>query len=78
MNMCRSNQSTARRKVYRVSVEPGFDAYGMRLSGNDSSEPPFSGTLRHRGWRAARVELPKQVGADRDESIIVAAEIEIA
>ena len=36
-----------------VSVPSGFDAYAIRLSGNVSGEPPFTGTLRHRGWRAS-------------------------
>ena len=62
----------------RVTVNPGFDAYAVRLSGNVSGEPPFTGTLQHRGWRAAGIELPKQVDAQRDETIVAAAEIEIA
>jgi hypothetical protein len=61
----------------RVTVEPGFDAYAVRLSGSLSGEPPFTGTLRHRGWRAAKVELPQQVDAERDEHIVAAAEVEI-
>jgi hypothetical protein len=61
-----------------VSVPAGFDAYAVRLSGNVSGEPPFTGTLRHRGWRASGVDLPSQVDAQRDELIVAAAEVEIA
>lgn len=62
----------------RVTVEPGFDAYAVRLSGSVSGEPPFHGTLQHRGWRAANIDLPQAVDAERDETIIAAAEVEIA
>ena len=61
----------------RVTVEPGFDAYAVRLSGSVSGEPPFTGTLRHRGWRAAGIDLPKQVDAQITERIVAAAEVEV-
>jgi len=61
-----------------VTVEPGFDAYAVRLSGNVSGEPPFTGRLQHSGWRASGVELPTQVDAQRDEMIVAAAEVEVA
>ena len=61
-----------------VTVQPGFDAYAIRLSGNISGEPPFNGTLQHRGWRANSVDLPTQMAATSDANIIAAADIEIA
>ncbi len=61
----------------RVTVEPGFDAYAIRLSGNVSGEPPFTGTLQHRGWRAASISLPKRVEAKDDSHIIAAAQVEV-
>lgn len=57
----------------RVTVEPGFDPHAVRLTGNVNGEPPFTGTLHHRGWRIASIDLP---GGD-DEMIVAAAEIEV-
>ena len=34
-----------------VDVPAGFDANQIRLTGNVSGEPPYSGKLRHHGWR---------------------------
>ncbi len=42
-----------------VTVESGFDASALKLTGNVSGNPPFRGEVRHRGWRAAKVELPE-------------------
>src|SRR5438105_6838887 len=34
-----------------VEVPAGFDPSAIRLLGNVTGEPPFRGTLEHRGWR---------------------------
>ncbi|KAF5275150.1 hypothetical protein FQA39_LY18668 [Lamprigera yunnana] len=36
----------------RVTLPAGFDAAAVRLSGNVQGQPPFTGTLGHRGWQA--------------------------
>jgi hypothetical protein len=59
-----------------VSIQPGFDPYAIRLTGNVSGEPPFKGVLQHKGWRAGRVELPSLSGS-QDPRIIAQAEVEI-
>ena len=61
-----------------VTVAPGFDAHAIRLTGNIVGDPPFKGALRHRGWRAARVNLPTQTAAQQQERIVAAAEVEVA
>lgn len=60
-----------------VSVAPGFDAQTVRLTGNVIGEPPFHGALRHRGWRAARVNLPQPSTARGRETVVAAAEVEV-
>lgn len=60
-----------------VVVQPGFDAYSVRLSGDVTGEPPFRGTLRHRGWRVTRVDLPVQADAARRELVVAPAEVEV-
>jgi hypothetical protein len=59
-----------------VSIPSGFDPHAIRLTGNVSGEPPFKGVLQHKGWRAARVELPSLSGS-QDATIIAQAEVEI-
>ncbi len=60
----------------RITLEPGFDAALVRLTGNVVGEPPFTGSLAHRGWRVADVRLP-QVVAGHDLSVLVPAEVEL-
>jgi hypothetical protein len=57
----------------RVRVDPGFDPARIRLIGNVVGEPPFTGTLKHHGWRIAKVSLPQ--GAD--SQIVAPAEVEL-
>jgi hypothetical protein len=59
-----------------VEVPAGFDAASTRLTGRVAGAPPFRGTLRHRGWRAARIRLPER-HAKLDPTVICPAEIEI-
>ncbi|MBK1653193.1 DUF2760 domain-containing protein [Allochromatium vinosum] len=60
----------------RVTLEPGFDAAAIRPTGNLVGEPPFSGTLAHRGWRVTETRLPK-LTSGHDPRIIAAAEVEL-
>jgi hypothetical protein len=58
-----------------VTVAPGFDPAAVRLTGNVVGSPPFRGTLRHHGWRAAEVRFPDAPGADA--RIVAPAEVEL-
>ncbi len=60
----------------RVTLPEGFDAASVRLTGNVVGKAPFTGTLSHRGWRAAKVTLP-QLADKHDASIIAPAEVEL-
>ncbi len=59
-----------------ISIPFDFDPNTIKLTGNVTGEPPFHGTLRHKGWRASRLELPT-LSIVRDPSIIAPAEVEI-
>ncbi len=48
----------------------------VKFIGNVPAEPPRAGTLRHKGWRAEKIELPA-VPARQSVEIIAPAEIEI-
>jgi len=55
---------------------PSADPNLVKFIGNVPAKPPSGGTLRHKGWRAAKVDLPA-LTARHDAAIIAPAEIEI-
>lgn len=60
----------------RITLQKGFDASSIRLTGNIVGQPPFTGSLVHRGWKAAEIKLPK-ITEGHDSTIIAAAEVEL-
>jgi len=60
----------------RLTLAKGFDAACVRLTGNVVGDPPFTGTLVHRGWRIADITLPKVVEG-HDVKILAPAEVEL-
>jgi len=60
----------------RVTLAEGFDAASVRLTGNVVGQAPFTGTLSHRGWRAAKVTLP-QLAESHDARVLAPAEVEL-
>lgn len=59
-----------------IVVPSGFDAGAIRLTGNVVGEPPFKGSLKHHGWRAASVNLPSAPDG-QDSKILAPAEVEL-
>ena len=59
-----------------ITLQEGFNAAEVRLTGNVVGAAPFSGTLIHRGWKASEVKLPK-LAKGHNANIIAAAEVEI-
>jgi hypothetical protein len=43
----------------RITVPAGYAADEYRLTGQISGEPPFTGTLLHKGWKTESVKLPR-------------------
>jgi hypothetical protein len=60
----------------QVTLHKGFDPSAERPTGHVVGEPPFTGSLVHRGWRALDVRLP-QVASSRDVRILAPAEVEL-
>ena len=58
-----------------VTVDAGFDAAEVRLTGNVAGAPPFRGVHRHGGWRVTAASLPERQGID--PHVIAPAEVEI-
>lgn len=55
---------------------PSKDPAVVKFVGNVPAKPPTGGTLRHKGWRAAKVDLPA-LPAKQDTTILAPAEIEV-
>jgi hypothetical protein len=60
-----------------VEVPTGFDPSAIRVTGNVPGQPPFRGTLTHRGWRVKEIKLaPLPEG--QDELVLQPAEVEVS
>jgi len=60
----------------RITLAAGFDAAAVKLTGNVVGQPPFSGSLSHRGWRVAEVRLPR-LAEGHDARVLAPAEVEL-
>ena len=60
----------------RLTLPTGFDPVAVRLSGNVVGQPPFTGTLVHRGWQVTEIHLPK-LTENREVRILAPAEVEL-
>ncbi|WP_194089297.1 DUF2760 domain-containing protein [Vibrio hibernica] len=60
----------------RITIEQGFNAQAIRLTGHVSGLAPFTGTLIHRGWKADNITLPK-LSENYDSSVLAPAEVEL-
>jgi hypothetical protein len=60
-----------------TTVPKGFDASAVRVVGNVTGAPPFTGTINHPGWRVKELKLATPAeGAD--EFVLQPAEVQIA
>lgn len=59
-----------------VQIPKGYNPSEIKVVGKVKGEPPFSGTLIHRGWKAHKRSLPKKTG-ELATDVICPAEIEI-
>ncbi|NMM19415.1 MAG: DUF2760 domain-containing protein [Rhodoferax sp.] len=60
----------------RITLNDGFDARAVRLTGNVVGQAPFQGSLSHRGWRATETRLPK-LTESHDVTVLAQAEVEL-
>lgn len=59
-----------------VTVPKGFDPSAVRVIGNVTGEPPFTGQIQHPGWRVKELKVgPPPEGAD--EFVLQPAEVQI-
>ncbi len=62
-----------------VSLESPVDTERYRFIGDLTKEPPFSGQVLHRGWKAEKISLPYSSSDTRsEENIVHPVEVEVA
>lgn len=60
-----------------TTVPKGFDPSAIRVVGNVTGEPPFTGQINHPGWRVKKLKVaPPPEGAD--EFVLQPAEVQMA
>ncbi len=59
-----------------MTVASGYDPSAIRVVGNLGANPPYTGTVRHRGWRAKDIRL-QPLPAGQNPKIVAPAEIEV-
>jgi hypothetical protein len=60
----------------RVTLSEPLDVGAVKLTGNVEGKGPYTGTLRHKGWRAVEITMPTAVGG-HDAHILAQAEVEL-
>jgi Domain of unknown function (DUF2760) len=60
-----------------VSVQAGFDPSAIRVLGNVTGQPPYSGELQHAGWRVRELKLAP-LPAGQDAFVLQPAEVQVA
>ena len=69
-HICKENEGD------RITLLDGYDAAKVRVTGNIVGNPPFTGTIIHKGWQIMDVRLPSTVQG-YNASIIAPAEVEL-
>jgi hypothetical protein len=59
-----------------ATVTAGFDPSAVRVLGNVTGEPPFTGSVQHPGWRVKKIHLgPPPAG--QDGFVLQPAEVQV-
>lgn len=57
-----------------VTVPAGFDPSSIRVLGNVTGQPPYSGEVQHPGWRVRELRLQPSAG---DDTVLQPAEVQL-
>jgi hypothetical protein len=60
-----------------TTVPRGFDPSAIRVVGNVTGEPPFTGQIQHPGWRVKELKV-SPLPESADEFVLQPAEVQIA
>ncbi len=68
--VCKENEGD------KITLLDGYDAAKVRVTGNIVGNPPFTGTIIHKGWQITDVRLPSTVQG-YNANVIAPAEVEL-
>ena len=63
-----------------ITLADDYTRGEYRLTGKIEGEPPYAGTLKHKGWKTSSISLPKVMGDRANASgthVLAAAEVEV-
>ena len=60
-----------------ATLAQGYNTGEWRLVGKVAGQPPFRGTVLHRGWKAERINLARAASPQASNNVIAPAELEI-
>lgn len=60
----------------QATVSHGFDPSAIRVVGNVTGEPPFTGIVEHPGWTVSNLKLPP-LGQGQDPYVLQPAEVNL-
>jgi hypothetical protein len=62
-----------------ITLAEGFPSDEFTITGAVGQQPPFTGTLQHRGWRARKIKLPSitRDSPRADSTVIVPAQVKV-
>lgn len=60
----------------KIHLPKGYDASKIKVVGKVKGEPPYTGVLVHKGWKAHKRSLPKQTSG-QELDVICPAEVEV-
>ena len=59
-----------------IHIPKGYNPLEIKVIGKVKGEPPYSGILIHKGWKAHKRSLPKKIG-QQSVDVVFPAEIEV-
>lgn len=59
-----------------ISVPEGYDPSEVKVVGKVTGQAPYKGILRHKGWKAHKLSLPKKL-SEFTGQVLAPAEVEI-
>lgn len=60
----------------KIHIPKGYDPKKIKVIGKVKGEPPYSGVLVHKGWKAHKRSLPKQI-SEQAHDVLCPAEVEV-
>lgn len=61
----------------KITIPSGYNPNEVRVIGNVKGEPPYTGILVHRGWKAHKRSLPKKQDSQVVHDLLCSAEVEV-